>query len=179
MADVFISYKQEDRSRVEPLVKCLKSNGFEVWWDLELLPGEKIGLAIQQILKKVSCVIVVWSKRSLKSNWVPDEATFGRDHNMLIPITIDGSEPPLGFRQLLTLDLENWGGDAEDPLLQKVFRAVREQLRRPKRQRPRSTIADAEIADSAISQLILSNQKRKDEQLEQINWVKPYLYPHL
>jgi hypothetical protein len=136
MADVFISYKGEDRTRVEPLVKTLKSKGFNVWWDLNLLPGEKIGSAIQKILNKVSCVIVVWS--TLKSNWVPDEATFGRDHNMLIPVTIDGSEPPLGFQQLLTLDLQAWSGDAGDPLLQKLFLAVRKLLRQPKRQRLRS-----------------------------------------
>jgi ABC-type sugar transport system substrate-binding protein len=142
MADVFISYKGEDRTRVEPLVETLKSKGFNVWWDLNLLPGEKIGSAIQEILNKVSCVIVVWSKRSLKSNWVPDEATFGRDHNMLIPVTIDGSKPPLGFQQLLTLDLQAWSGDAGDPLLQKLFLAVRKLLRQPKRQRLRSTMAD-------------------------------------
>src|SRR5262245_33577477 len=114
----------------------------KVWWDLDLLPGAKIGLEIQEVHNIVSCVIFVWSKRSLKSNWVPDEVTFGRDHNMLIPVTIDGSEPPLGFQQLMTLDLHTWSGDAEDPLLQKVFLGIRKLLRGSKRQRPRSTIAD-------------------------------------
>ena len=61
MADVFISYKREDRTRVEPLVQALKSKRFDVWWDADLLPGERIGQAIQQILNKVSCVIVIWS----------------------------------------------------------------------------------------------------------------------
>jgi len=28
-----------------------------------------------------------------------DEASVGRDEQRLVPISIDGSEPPLGFRQ--------------------------------------------------------------------------------
>jgi adenylate cyclase len=104
MADVFISYKREDRARVAPLVQAVKSRRFNVWWDMDLLPGERIGSAIQEVLNKVSCVIVIWSKRSLRSNWVPDEAAFGRDHDMLIPVTIDGLASPLGFQQFSTVD---------------------------------------------------------------------------
>jgi ABC-type sugar transport system substrate-binding protein len=142
MADVFISYKREDRTRVEPLVQALKSKRFDVWWDVDLLPGERIGQAIQEILNKVSCVIVIWSKRSLKSDWVPDEAAFGRDHDMLLPITIDGLPPPLGFQQFSTVDLQNWSDDLNDHRLQKIFLRIRKLLRQPDRIRPRSTVAD-------------------------------------
>jgi ABC-type sugar transport system substrate-binding protein len=38
---------------------------------------------------------------------------------------------------------------------------------------------NAEMADAAVSQLIKSNQRAKDEGLEQTIWVEPYLYPHL
>ena len=33
MSDVFVSYKAEDRPRVEPLVESLEAEGLSVWWD--------------------------------------------------------------------------------------------------------------------------------------------------
>ena len=48
-------------------------------------------------------------KRSLKSDWVPDEAAFGRDHDMLLPITIDGLAPPLGLPNSFRLSISRIG----------------------------------------------------------------------
>jgi hypothetical protein len=31
MSDVFISYKAEDRRRIQPLVQCLRADGYSVW----------------------------------------------------------------------------------------------------------------------------------------------------
>ena len=33
MADVFVSYKREDRSLARQLVRTLQERGFTVWWD--------------------------------------------------------------------------------------------------------------------------------------------------
>jgi hypothetical protein len=33
MADVFVSYKAEDRRRVKPLVDALEADGYSIWWD--------------------------------------------------------------------------------------------------------------------------------------------------
>lgn len=119
MADIFISYKHEDWPTIEPLIRALESQKFDVWWDDKILPGERIAAAINKILDEVACVIVVWSRLSLESNWVPDEATYGRDHEILIPVTFDGSEAPLGFQQLLVQDLRTWAGDLADLRFQK------------------------------------------------------------
>jgi len=40
MSDVFVSYKAEDRSRVEPLVEALEAEGLSVWWDARVSGGE-------------------------------------------------------------------------------------------------------------------------------------------
>ena len=32
MADVFVSYKAEDRKRIRPLVEALQAEGYGVWW---------------------------------------------------------------------------------------------------------------------------------------------------
>jgi ABC-type sugar transport system substrate-binding protein len=140
---IFISYKHEDRHTIEPLIKALESLNFDVWWDDELLPGERIAAVINEVLDKAACVIVVWSKLSSESNWVPDEAAYGRDHSLLIQVTFDGSRAPLGYQQLLVLDLGAWSGDLTDPRFQKVVTRIRSLLR-PVRQ-PKSLQVTTEL----------------------------------
>ena len=144
MADIFISYKHEDWAAIAPLIKALEFQKFDVWWDDKILPGERIAAAINKILDEVACVIVVWSKRSLGSNWVPDEATYGRDHEILIPVTFDGSEAPLGFQQLLVQDLSAWVGDLTDLRFRNVVTRVRRLLDQPTRQ-PKSLKLTTEL----------------------------------
>lgn len=130
MAHIFISYKHEDTKTVLPLIRALESQKFSVWWDDKISPGGRIPAVIHKALDEVSCVIVVWSKLSVESNWVLDEAGYGRDRNMLIPVIIDDCQPPLGFQQLLAQDLHGWSGNSKDPRIRKVFAAVREILSR-------------------------------------------------
>jgi hypothetical protein len=51
---------------------------------------------------------VVWSKTSVDSKWVQEEADSGLERNILIPIFIDNVKPPLGFRNIQAADLINW-----------------------------------------------------------------------
>ncbi len=128
MAHIFISYAHEDTKTVLPLIRALESQKFSVWWDDKISPGGRIPAVIHKALDEVSCVIVVWSKLSVESNWVLDEAGYGRDRNILIPVIIDDCSPPLGFQQLLAQDLRGWSGNSRDPRIRKVFAAVRETL---------------------------------------------------
>jgi ABC-type sugar transport system substrate-binding protein len=73
-------------------------------------------------------------KRSLASNWVPDEADYGREHDILIPVTFDGSLPPLGFQQLLAQNLEAWAGNSTDLRFQKIVTRIRKLREQPARQ---------------------------------------------
>ena len=43
MSDVFVSYKAEDRKRVQPLVAALQANGLSVWWDAQIGGGDGAG----------------------------------------------------------------------------------------------------------------------------------------
>ncbi len=128
MPDVFVSYKHEDRARVRPLIDALRGAGIDTWWDQDMVLGARIPAVVNKILEEVACVVVAWSALSVESNWVPDEATFGRDHNMLVPVSLDGHPPPLGFQQLLTENLTGWDGRARDSRIAKVITAVRAHL---------------------------------------------------
>ncbi|WP_133513247.1 toll/interleukin-1 receptor domain-containing protein [Candidatus Thiosymbion oneisti] len=98
MADIFISYLQQDRRRVKPLVDALIAEGYQVWWDLEIRAGESFGRRIEAMLKKVRCVVTVWSQHSVDSEWVYAESTRAKDRGKFVPIRIDeGIELPLPF----------------------------------------------------------------------------------
>ncbi len=131
MPDAFVSYKHEDQARVRPLVDALRGAGIDTWWDQDMLPGSRFPAVIREILEQVACVVVAWSAGSIKSDWVPDEASFGRDRTILVPVSLDGGLPPLGFQQLLTENLAGWSGQASDPRIAKVIAAVRAHVGRP------------------------------------------------
>jgi TolB-like protein/tetratricopeptide (TPR) repeat protein len=110
LATVFLSYAREDTKRVRPVIRALEGLGHIVWWDEHVPGGEQFTQAIQQALEKADAVVVCWTATSAQSAWVRDEAAFGRDNGQLVPVTLDGSLPPLGFREYQAIDLSSWGG---------------------------------------------------------------------
>ncbi len=119
MPDIFISYASEDRERVIPLVKSLEADGCSVWWDRHIEGGAAFTLEIERALNSAKVVVVVWSVSSVQSDWVLDEANSGKRNGKLIPIQLDATPPPLGFRQYQIIDFSKWTGDitAEEVLV--------------------------------------------------------------
>ena len=89
MADIFISYSRNDRDRVRYIANAFEAEGFDVWWDPEIPPGESFSRVIDQQLKESKCIVAVWSNSSIDSNWVQEEADDGMMRNTLIPVMID------------------------------------------------------------------------------------------
>jgi serine/threonine-protein kinase len=128
VTDVFVSYKAEDRARVRPLVDALEADGFSVWWDTQISAGSEWREDIQEQLDAASCVIVVWSKRSIgpEGRFVRDEASRAQRRGTYLPIRIDRVEPPLGFGELHAISLQGWKGGRSDARYQQLVKAVRE-----------------------------------------------------
>jgi len=126
MSDVFISYKAEDRARVEPLVDALEAEGLDVWWDARVSGGDAWRETIAKQLEAAGCVIVVWSKRSTgpEGRFVRDEASWAQRRGTYLPITIDKVEPPLGFGETQALPLRAWKGDAGDARYKAISECV-------------------------------------------------------
>jgi hypothetical protein len=97
---LFLSYARADKDVVEPFAHSLEAAGFQVWWDAALEGGHHFAAEIQRELEAADAVVVVWSEASVQSNWVLDEAMHGRDRGCLIPVSFDQTPPPLGFRQI-------------------------------------------------------------------------------
>lgn len=126
MADIFISYASEDRSRVRPLAEALLAKGFNIWWDRSLAAGQDYTAIIERELKNAKAVIVVWTQASTHSTFVRDEAGRARDEGRLVPVLLDKVALPLGFGSFQAEDFTNWNGGSNAPqvqLLEEVLKA--------------------------------------------------------
>lgn len=128
MASLFLSYSREDASRVGMLAAALERDGHQVWWDRYISGGQEFADAIEQALDSSDAVIVCWTATSVRSAWVRDEAGAGRDTGRLVPVTLDGREPPLGFRQYQTIDLSRWNGRPKSSALEPLKAAIADKL---------------------------------------------------
>jgi TPR repeat protein len=54
---------------------------------------------------------VVWSKESVKSEWVRAESSIGRERGILVPVMIQHVNIPVPFNLIHTADLIGWNGD--------------------------------------------------------------------
>lgn len=126
MSDVFLSYRKADRARAETLAKALKVENLDVWWDTALETGETFDEKIQAVLEKCKAVIVIWSKESVKSDWVRAESSIGRERGILVPVMIQDVNIPVPFNLLQTADLVGWHGDRSHPAYQDVVKQVKE-----------------------------------------------------
>ena len=61
--------------------------------------GISLAQTTEGALESSAAVVVLWSATSVASHWVRDEAQRGRERGCLVPLTIDGTMAPLGFRQ--------------------------------------------------------------------------------
>jgi hypothetical protein len=67
MADIFISYAREDRTKAQQLAAALEDSGWSVWWDTRLKAGEIWDEVIEKEIKTARTVVVLWSHASVNS----------------------------------------------------------------------------------------------------------------
>ena len=125
-ADVFVSYKAEDRRRIQPLVQALQADGYSVWWDQHIGTGDDWRRTIERQLDAAKCVVVAWSKQSIgpEGHFVRDEASRAQRRHVYVPILLDAVEPPLGFGENQATSLRGWRGNRSDPRYQAILGAV-------------------------------------------------------
>ena len=112
---IFLSYSSKDRQPVERLAEKLKAQGFEVWTDREILPGEDWQSAIETALDQASVFLFILSENSLGSPWQELElgmalrSAVGQSKKTVIPVLLGGADPAalplfLQNRQLILID---------------------------------------------------------------------------
>ena len=119
MADIFISYANEDRESAAQVAHMIESAGLRVWWDRRIPAGRTWRQVLEDALRDMRCMVVLWSKNSVESPWVAEEAEEARRlGKTIVPILIERVEPPIGFRAIQAADLTSWDGSVEDQAAQ-------------------------------------------------------------
>ena len=123
MAKIFLSYAREDVDSAKRLAEAVGDAGHDVWWDRHIQGGSRFTAEIDRALKDAEVVVVLWTDASVESAWVQDEAAEGRDTGRLVPVSLNGCRPPLGFRQFHTVALD-LNGHGEPDHLQELLGAI-------------------------------------------------------
>jgi adenylate cyclase len=128
LADIFVSYSRQDRPRVTPLVAALEAQGWSVWWDPDITPGEEFDSLISRELDEARSLIVVWTPQSVESRWVRGEARDAADRGVLVPIRFDNAKLPIDFRAMHATDMDGWNEDRQAPAFLSLCRALEAKL---------------------------------------------------
>jgi WD40 repeat protein len=106
--DVFLSYNRRDTHEAEQLAHALRARDVRVFFDRwSLAPGEPWASALESALGASPAVIVVLGPNGL-SDWQRAESELALDRQrsgeavVVIPVLIQGADPPLGFLRLNT-----------------------------------------------------------------------------
>lgn len=124
MSDIFISYASPDRSRIKPLVDEMHRRGWSVWWDRTIPPGKTWDQVIEAALTDARCVIVLWSRDSVQSDWVLIEAHHAKRRGILVPALLDDVVIPLAFSRIHAANLVEWNGVFPNAEFDELARAV-------------------------------------------------------
>lgn len=107
--DVFISYNHADRAWVQNLHHAFKAVGLDAWYDEHLQAGERWDIRLNHMLNKAKAIVVVWSNRSVKSDFVQAEAHYGRSKRKVVPLFKETPlELPVPFNTIQTIDMSHW-----------------------------------------------------------------------
>ncbi|MGD2100192.1 MAG: SUMF1/EgtB/PvdO family nonheme iron enzyme [Desulfobacterales bacterium] len=120
MSDIFISYKREEQTVAKKLAEAFQKKGWSVWWDPKVRAGERFDDVIDKALKKSKCVVVLWSKLSVESQNVKDEAAYALNRQKLVPIKIEEVDLPYRFERINTGLLIDWDGTATSAEFKKL-----------------------------------------------------------
>jgi len=164
--DIFISYAREDRERVQSLVAAFEQRGWSVLWDKDIRTGEQWRSWIARAIADARCVVVVWSRHSVGSHWVADEADeAARQGRPVFPVLFDAVAPPLGFRGIQAADLGAWKAGHDSPAAARLFQDIGEKLGAAPPDRPplpppvrpsgrRAVLGAAAVAGTALAAVV-------------------------
>ncbi|MGD9968346.1 MAG: toll/interleukin-1 receptor domain-containing protein [Hyphomonadaceae bacterium] len=129
MADVFLSYKRQDRGAIEQMATALRALKLDVWFDASLNAGEAFSDEIDREAKAAKAIVVCWSPASAQSKWVKAESLIGFELEKLAAVYVAGPDefvPPAPFNSLHTEDLRAWltAPDASAAAWRSVLRRV-------------------------------------------------------
>lgn len=110
-ADVFISYKRDQRPQVEKIAERLQELGLTVWFDAWLESGTSFDEEINQEVRSAKAVLVCWTASAVGSRWVRAEALIGLERGVLTAASLEPVELMPPFNLIHAEDLAGWQGN--------------------------------------------------------------------
>lgn len=99
---VFVSYSHDDKDKVYPLLSMLQRNGYRVWYDEGIKPGDNWRNLIVDKIEKCACVLLFSTAFSAKSDEVEYELDVAKDcKKELITIRMDSAVFPRAYEVML------------------------------------------------------------------------------
>jgi len=173
MGDIFLSYSSQDRPRVKTLACALESQGFTVWWDHHIPPGTTWDKVIETALIEAKCVIVVWTRVSVDSDWVRNEAAEGRKRQNLIPVLFEPVEIPLAFRRVQTVSLTDWEGTEPHEGFARLVQGIARMLGQPEKAAAAAALAPPKKRSVGIFWLLLPTIMVVASSIASMSWRIP------
>lgn len=122
---IVVSYCSEDRFRARHIVQMLREAGFTVFWDQDLQPRQDFRAVIAREIQLADCTLVLWSRSSIGSPFVTDEASLARRIGNYVPVLLAKVRPPLGLRSEQFLWLDHWDGSSATSAWGQLLAVVR------------------------------------------------------
>lgn len=126
---IFISYSHKDRRVATDLVKSFRHQGWSVAWDSDFRAGDRWRQRIEQNITDAHCVVALWSRDSVASRWVLEEAELATRSDKLVPVLLDTVELPFGHSEIHAANLVGWKGEASHEGILKLLESVRQRIR--------------------------------------------------
>lgn len=131
-ADVFISYKREERTRVEVIASALRELKLTVWFDAKLPSGKTFDNEINREVRNAKSVLVCWSRAAAESEWVRAEASIGRQRGVLTACFLEPCDLYPPFNLVHAEDLSTTGAlDGSNPAWAKIVDQIGHHVGRP------------------------------------------------
>lgn len=125
MSDIFICYSRTDPAVAAKLAERLRAEGWSVFMDVQTHVGRRWHREIEKELHAARAVVVLWSAPSCDSDFVLEEAEYGKRKDLLFPAFIERVEFPYGFSRIQTADLVGWTGEPDHPGLAQLLESLR------------------------------------------------------
>jgi len=146
MSDIFLSYDSADRERVRPLVELLHDQGWQVWWDRKISPGDTWDQSLASAIESSKCILIVWSNESVESRWVRKEAAEGDRRKKIVPMMIDECEIPFAFRDIQCSRMIGYPADVDERELGRLLESIGQLIDKP-----------PEDAEAAVAEAVLAS----------------------
>jgi hypothetical protein len=113
-ADVFISYRRDQRDQVRLIADKLQELDLSIWFDARLEAGTSFDEEINREIRSAKAVLVCWSPEAIQSRWVRAEASIALERDALVAVQLAPTELMPPFNLIHAPDLSRWNGNSDD-----------------------------------------------------------------